>query len=315
MRWPFPLLDEAKRMEHTANHSIPKLGHSVLEVFNGEPEWEERRILHPEALIEDGNPDRRATLMAVRLGDSVDDGYANGDRRQVREILPPTLSDAVERVLGHEGGCVFDRVDWQAPNLGFVGDPGLVCACKGIGLSPGVGEMSVAVSIKEQHAADGWHRAPLIDGKQAKRLKIPPCELSDGSNRLGSCSEVHGFRVEVGHRLFVEAVTLGGATLLLDHLGVHAAVARADTDVGAGVEARSLEVVRTMGLGHTWMASSCVRRHGRISLCGTRCGAMDSLITFAARSSSSSAFAPPARAQSCLRRRREGCRRPHWRRR
>jgi len=61
--------------------------------------------------------------------------------------------------------------------------------------------------------ADGRHRPALVVGDEAEGIEIAPSQLPDCGKRPGSSSEVYGFRVQVEHRLLVEAFTSGRAAL------------------------------------------------------------------------------------------------------
>jgi hypothetical protein len=102
------------------------------------------------------------------------------------------------------------------------------------GLDPRIGEVALAVLAEKDHSADGRDLAALVVREESQRRQIAADELTVGCERLGSRSEVEGFRVEPRHRLLVEALAPRVAAQLLDQLGVGAAVGRADPDVDAG---------------------------------------------------------------------------------
>ena len=95
------------------------------------------------------------------------------------------------------------------------------------GLDPGVREVALAVRPEEDHPAHGRDLASLVVRDEPQGLQIAAGELADGGERLGSGSEVEGFRVEPRHGLLVEALAPREASQLLDQLGVGAAVGRA----------------------------------------------------------------------------------------
>ena len=72
--------------------------------------------------------------------------------------------------------------------------------------------MALAIPAEEQHAPNGGHLAPLVDHDETQRLEFGAAQLAHGRERLGSRSEVQGFRVELGgHRPLVEGLAAGVA--------------------------------------------------------------------------------------------------------
>ena len=102
---------------------------------------------------------------------------------------------------------------------------------------------------EEEHPAHGGHLAPLVYGDEAEGLQVAAGELADGSERLGSGSEVERFRVEPEQRLLVEALASREAPKLLDQLRVGAAIGRAHPDVYAGGRTLPGEMVRPARAG------------------------------------------------------------------
>jgi len=102
----------------------------------------------------------------------------------------------------------------------------------------------LAVPPEEKHPADGGQLPPLVVHHKTQRLKVAAGDRAHGRERLGSGSEVQGFRVEAGHRLLVEGLAEGEATKLLDHLAVGPPVGGAHAHIDARLRPLALEVVR-----------------------------------------------------------------------
>lgn len=109
--------------------------------------------------------------------------------------------------------------------------------------------MLLAFPTEEDHPAHGRHLPPLMLRDEAQGLQVATGERAHGGERLGSGSEVEGFRVQPRHRLLVEALTPREAAQLLDQLGVGAAVRRAHPDVDAGSRPFTDQVMRTARTG------------------------------------------------------------------
>jgi len=68
------------------------------------------------------------------------------------------------------------------------------------------GKCRARARAEEGHAACGRDLLALVVRDQPQSLEIPLAELADSGERLGSGSEVEGFRGEAGHGLLVEAL-------------------------------------------------------------------------------------------------------------
>jgi hypothetical protein len=118
-------------------------------------------------------------------------------------------------------------------NLGSIDDATFVGAVEAAGLDPGVREVPLAVLPEEDHPAYGRDLPSLVVREEPEGFQIAAGELAACGERLGSGSEVDGFRVEPGDRLFVESLASREAPHFLDQLRVGAAVCRPDPDVDA----------------------------------------------------------------------------------
>jgi hypothetical protein len=201
-----PRLDQSERVEHPADDPIAKLRDPARQVHDGESEGQEPGVLDLQAVVEDGDAQRGATLRVVGMRDRVDDGFTDRHRRQGPALAAAHRADLgpVEPVLLDEGDCLLDRAHRLGPNLDAVVDAAAVGAPEPSGLDPGVGEVPFAIPAEEDDSAGGGHLAPLVIRHQAQRREIAPGDPSNGCKRLGSGPEVQRFRVEVRHRLFVE---------------------------------------------------------------------------------------------------------------
>lgn len=104
--------------------------------------------------------------------------------------------------------------------------------------------MPLALPPEEDHPAHGRHLATLVSCDEAQGLQIAAGERADGGERLGSRSEVDGFRVEPRQGLLVEALAPRKAAELVDQLGVGAPIRGAHADVDSGGGSFADQVVR-----------------------------------------------------------------------
>ena len=77
-------------------------------------------------------------------------------------------------------------------------------------------KVPLAVPTEEQNPAYREVLAALMPRDVMQGLQIRTPQPSDGSEGLGSHSEVDRIRVQLGHGLFVEARAVGEAPQLLD---------------------------------------------------------------------------------------------------
>lgn len=82
---------------------------------------------------------------------------------------------------------------------------------------------------------------------QAQGLEVASREPADGRERLGSSSEVDGFRVDAGHRLLVEGLPSGEPREFLDQLGISDPVGGADPDVRTARRPLARQIVGSAG--------------------------------------------------------------------
>jgi hypothetical protein len=88
------LFDEAEGVKDSADHAVTELGDTVFEVFDWQAEQEQTRVLDLQAVVEDRDANRRATLRVVRMRNRVDYGFSYGDGREVPAIRPANSSSA-----------------------------------------------------------------------------------------------------------------------------------------------------------------------------------------------------------------------------
>ena len=242
-----PLLDQAERVEDAADHPVAQLRDAARKVLDREAEGQQSRVLDLEAVVEDREAQRRAALGVVGMRHRVDERLAHRRGRQAPALLAAHGADlgAVQGVLLDEGDRLLDGAHGQGADLGAIDDAALVGAVEAAGLDPGVREVPLAVLAEEDHAAHGRNLAALMVREESQRFQVPARERPEGSKRLGSGSEVEGFRVEPGHGLLVEAFAAREASELLDQLGVGATVGRAHPDVHAAGGSLPREMVRS----------------------------------------------------------------------
>src|SRR5439155_14539722 len=89
----------------------------------------------------------------------------------------------------------------------------------------------------------------LLVREESQTLQIAAGQLANGSECLGSGSEVQCFRVESGQGLLVEPLPPREAPELFDHLGVSAAVGGADAYIYAAGGPFPREMVRACRAG------------------------------------------------------------------
>lgn len=108
----------------------------------------------------------------------------------------------------------------------------------------GIRKVPLAILSEQKHPAHGRHLPALVGRNQAQSLQVSAGELADGCERLGSRSEVQGFRVEVRHRLLIEGFPTPESAEFLSHLSVGPPVGGAYPHVHTVGRTFSLEVMR-----------------------------------------------------------------------
>jgi hypothetical protein len=139
-----PLLDEPEGIEDVTDHAVAQFGDASRQVLQRQTEGKEPGILDLDAVIKDGEANRSALLSIVGVDYSVDERFANRDRRHTPILLPtktPNLS-AVQRVLLDERIGLGNGADEVCPNLGAIEDTAPVDALKSPGLDPLSGDGS-----------------------------------------------------------------------------------------------------------------------------------------------------------------------------
>ena len=109
-------------------------------------------------------------------------------------------------MLLHKGNRFLHGLHREGVDLDPIQDAALVAAGEAPRLDPGIGKVPLAVMAEEDHAAHGRHRLPLVIAHEPQGLQIAVVEGTQGCERLGSRSEVDGFRAEPRQGLFVETL-------------------------------------------------------------------------------------------------------------
>ena len=138
-------------------------------------------------------------------------------------------------------------------DLDPIQDAILVAAGEAPGLDPSVGKVPLAVMAKEDHAAHGRHRLPLVVAHEPQGLQIAAAEGVEQCERLGSRSEVDGFRAKPRQGLLVETLPPGETPQLLDQLSIGASVGGAHPHIhgcGTGCQHLRLPTGQVLELRH-----------------------------------------------------------------
>ena len=151
-------------------------------------------------------------------------------------------------MLLHKGNRFLHGLHREGVDLDPIQDAALVAAGEAPGLDPGIGKVPRSVMAEEDHAAHGRHLLPLVVAHEPQGLQIAAAKGAERCERLGSRSEVEGFRAEPRQELLVETLPPGETPQLLDQLGIGAAVGGAHPHIHA-----------------CGRASTCVCRQARIS--------------------------------------------------
>jgi hypothetical protein len=238
-------------VEDAADYPVAQLGDSVRKVLDGEAEWQQSGILDLETVVENREADRRTALGVVRVYYGIDHGRTYRLRRHTAAVDPAHRADlgSVPGMFLHEGDGFLDTTHGDGADLGPIEDPALVDAREAVSLDPGIREVPLALLAKEDHTAHGRRLAPLVSRHQTQGLQIAAVKLADGSERLGSGSEVEDFRVETPHRLLVDTLSTRETPQLFDQFGVCAAVGRAHADGDSGGGSLPDQRCGRLGLG------------------------------------------------------------------
>lgn len=100
-------------------------------------------------------------------------------------------------------GLLYGRGE-VAADLHGVQDAGAVAAAEASGLDVRVREQALALPPEEEDPTGGRSEASLMLHHQAEDSQVAPCQAANGSEELGSRSEVERFRVQVNQRLLVK---------------------------------------------------------------------------------------------------------------
>src|SRR5260370_29999951 len=101
-------------------------------------------------------------------------------------------------------------------DLGTVHDPTLVDAMESPSLDPSIWKVLLAALAKEENSADGRYISALMSRNQTQRLQIGPPKTANRCERLGSSSEVHGFRAQSWDRLLIVCLSASKAPQFVD---------------------------------------------------------------------------------------------------
>lgn len=88
-----PLLDKAQFLENPSDHPIAKLRNPLRDVLDGQAERQKSRILDFKAVVKQRDTNRCTPLSIIRMDNSVDDGFAQRDRRQSPAVGSLNFSD------------------------------------------------------------------------------------------------------------------------------------------------------------------------------------------------------------------------------
>ena len=193
-----PLLDQSEFMKYPADGPVAELGDALGQIVERQPEREQAGILYLDPIVENCEPDRRSPLRVVRMRNRVDDCFADGHDRHAPPFVPSDLADrdAAQCMFLHEDHRIFNRLRQWSLDVQVVGDGRLVDAGEAPGLDPGVGKVSKAIDPEKKDPADRRYQPSLVRSKKPKCLQIAPRQSPRRCERLGSSSEVDGFRVE-----------------------------------------------------------------------------------------------------------------------
>ena len=105
-----------------------------------------------------------ALLRIVRVGDGVDERFANRGRGRVPAIVPAQSVDfgAAQRVLLHECDGFVDGLDQRRLDICVIENGRLVGSVEAPDLELGVGEVTQAISAEQQFAACRRRQSALV---------------------------------------------------------------------------------------------------------------------------------------------------------
>ena len=169
-----PLLDQPQRLEYSPDDAVAQLGHAMGQILHGEPEGQQAGIFDFQPVVEDRQPDRCAPLGVVGVDHRIDQGLAHGLGRQAPAVGAVHRADAgaMPRMLLHKGDRFRHGLHGGGVDLDPIQDAALVAAGEAPGLDPGVRKVPLAVITKEDHAAHGRHRLPLVVTHKPQSLQI-----------------------------------------------------------------------------------------------------------------------------------------------
>ena len=100
-------------MKDPPEHAVPELGDCERQIFQGEAEGKQSRVLNLQPVVENRDPGRSSPLRVVGVNDSVDDHLSDRLRGQAPSIPAPEPADdgPAYRVLLDEGHRFFDGLN------------------------------------------------------------------------------------------------------------------------------------------------------------------------------------------------------------
>jgi len=151
------------------------------------------------------------------------------------------------RVLLDKCHSCFDGLGQVKADLRVIDDLALVHAFKAPCLNPGIGEVPFTVDTEEQNAADRRNLLSLMHCDEPQGFEIAALQGPHGLERLGSCSEVNPFRVQVRHCLFVVGSRACEPAHGFDHGKICLPVCRAHTYIRTVLKSFTNEEVGSVG--------------------------------------------------------------------
>jgi hypothetical protein len=109
-------------------------------------------------------------------------------------------------MLLHKGNRFFHGLHGEGVDLNPIQNAALIAAGEAPGLDPGIGKVPRSVMAEEDHAAHGRHLLPLVVAHEPQGLQIAAAKGAERCERLGSRSEVDGFRAEPRQELLVQTL-------------------------------------------------------------------------------------------------------------
>ena len=183
-------------LEDAADDANAQLGYAMGQILHREAEGQQAGIFDLQSVIEDRQPDRCTPLGIVGVDHRTDQGLAHGFRGQAPAVGAAHRADggAMPGMLLHKGDRFLHGLHEEGVDLDPIQDAAPIAAGEAPGLNPGIWKVPLAVMAEEDHAAHCRHGLPLVVAHEPQGLQIATAEFAEGCERLGSHSEVDGFR-------------------------------------------------------------------------------------------------------------------------